>query len=70
MNATKAEVYRRMDELKDAVARDVYNLTRDSQNGIEVRIDGLREFIDEMYRSGCRQHCVGEDEEEKARPEA
>ena len=41
-NPRKDWVYRKLEELREAVQMDSFNLTRDEQDGIDIRIQELK----------------------------
>lgn len=48
-NPPKENVYRKLEELRDALKWDTFNLTRDQQDGIENRLAELKKFLDQEY---------------------
>lgn len=48
-NPRKDWVYLKLGELSEAVKMDSFNLTRDEQDGIDIKIQELRQFLDENY---------------------
>ncbi len=48
-NLPKENVYRKLEELKDALKWDTFNLTRDQQDGIEIRLVEFKKFLDQEY---------------------
>ena len=48
-NPRKDWVYLKLGELSEAVMMDSFNLTNGDQDGIDVKIQELKRFIDEKY---------------------
>ena len=48
-NPPKENVYRKLEELRDALKWDTFNLTRDQQDGLENRLVELKKFLDQEY---------------------
>ena len=42
-------VYRKLEELQEAIEMDSFNFTRDDQDSIDVKIQELKRFLDEKY---------------------
>ena len=50
-NPRKDWVYSKLEELREAVQMDSFNLTRDDQDGIDIKIQELKSFLDGKYAS-------------------
>lgn len=48
-NPRKDWVYLKLTELSETVMMDSFNLTRDEQDDIDVKIQELKRFLDEKY---------------------
>ena len=48
-NPRKDWVYRKLEELQEAIEMDSFNFTRDDQDSIDVKIQELKRFLDEKY---------------------
>ena len=49
VNPRKDWVYCKLEELREAVQMDSFNLTRDEQDIIDIKIQELRQFLDQKY---------------------
>lgn len=48
-------INRLLDDLKRDIKRDTFNLARDDQDVIELKIDKLKKFIEERYAERARK---------------
>ncbi len=49
VNPRKDWVFLKLGELSEAVKMDSFNLTRDEQDIIDIKIQELRQFLDQKY---------------------
>lgn len=51
INARQDDVYRQFDTLVQSIRLDTYNLTRDEQDFLELKLDEFKKLLDEKYNS-------------------
>ena len=51
-NARQEDVYRQLQSLVQSIRMDSYNLTRDEQDFLELKLDEFKRILDEKYNSG------------------
>lgn len=48
-NARQEDVYRQLKNLVQSIRMDSYNLTRDEQDFLELKLDEFKKLLDEKY---------------------
>ena len=48
-NARQEDVYRKLKDLVQSIRMDSYNLTRDDQDYLELKLDEFKRILDEKY---------------------
>lgn len=51
INARQEDVYRQLQSLVQSIRMDSYNLTRDEQDFLELKLDEFKCILDEKYNS-------------------
>ena len=49
INARQDDVYRQLQSLVQSIRMDSYNLTRDEQDFLELKLDEFKRILDEKY---------------------